>query len=117
MNDTLPDILKREAISKLIETARLLIDDKLDLVEGSRLIIQFARKGDILDDDIFLPIMGFEDQTQHFLIGEARRQAEEKYLNNLDKEKDEFIKEIKPEIIEDCKQIINKYSKQTMNLT
>jgi len=109
-NTSLTEVIKKEAKEKLVEKAQLIIDGDLDIIEGLRLILSLSNRAGIQDNDILLPIIGFVSQTDYFPIGEARDQCDPEYLQKLDKEKTEFIKDFKSSIVDTCIQIVKKYS-------
>lgn len=110
MNKSLPDLLKQEAKEELTKTANLVLEDRLDIIEGSRFMLKFASRAGIANDEIFLPVIGFESQTDHLPVGELRKHYGQKYLKELDQEKGNYINEFKSQITEICREIIKKFS-------
>jgi len=104
LSDELKLIAKKELLSKL----KVIETNKLDLVEDVRRILSLAEKAGISDDDLFLPIKGIESQTDHIPVGDVRKQFNESYLKELDKEQEELTIEFKDQLIDASKKILNK---------
>lgn len=110
MNHTLPNILKTEAKKKLIETANSIIKDEIGVVEGCRLISKLIHKAGVEENDLFLPIIGVDSETDDYPLGKVREHYGAEYLEKIDKEIKAYETRNKNLIVEVCRGIIDKYS-------
>lgn len=110
MNSNPPEALKNEVKEKLLDTIELIIANKINLIEGSRRVINLASRAGIIEDKVFLPLIGFESQTDQFPTGEVRKRFNKDYLKQLDREQQEYIDEFKDSIVEACQTKFKKYS-------
>ncbi len=110
MNDTLPNILKIEAKQKLIETAISITKDEIGIVEGCRLISKLIHKAGVEEDELFLPIIGVDSETDHYPFGKVRDQYNADYLKKLDEEIKAYETRNKNLIVDVCKDIVTKYA-------
>ena len=56
----------------LVDVARAMLDDKVDFIEGARAICRLRLSVGAADDPVFLPIQGFESETDVFPTKDAR---------------------------------------------
>ncbi|ACB53734.1 hypothetical protein cce_4386 [Crocosphaera subtropica ATCC 51142] len=102
---------------EIIETAKKMIENKIDLIEGCRTINRLQYKLDISDkplnirddlNDAFLTFKGVASETDDIPIGEAMRNTwHPDSLARLDIEKEEYLAKVKDRILDDCRQIID----------
>ncbi|EAZ90476.1 DUF2489 domain-containing protein [Crocosphaera chwakensis] len=103
--------------SEIIETAKKMIENKIDLIEGCRRIDDLKYELDFRDqsldtdddfDDAFLTFKGVTSETDDIPIGEAMRNTwHPDSLARLDVKKEEYLAKVKNRILDDCRQIID----------
>jgi hypothetical protein len=93
----------------LITIVSLIIEDKIDILEGSRLVDRLSSQAGVRDNDIFLPIISFVSQAEHILTGDVRKNGDTNYLKQNDQEKEGYVREFKDEIVSACKQMVTNY--------
>ncbi len=92
---------------EIVELCTLMIDNDIDLIEGCRKLTSLCEQVDDGENEIFFPIVAIESETDHFPIGSMRENCSESFLNRADEEMAEYLREVKPDIISSCKEIIN----------
>ncbi|HUQ85076.1 MAG TPA: hypothetical protein VM077_02025 [Candidatus Limnocylindrales bacterium] len=111
---SLPEQIKKESANKIIEIAKNMIDGKINLAAGSRKIETYRYQTDYSDDELFDIFMLVADDTDHIPLDEEVREKWNKdALKKLDSELEEYIKVMKPDMLDACEAIVEKYSTQT----
>ncbi len=108
-NKSLPEILKEEGRQKLLQTAKDILDGKINTIQGSRLILQYANQADVYEDEAFLPVIGLESETDHLFKKETNILSPAEALKKVNEEEREYIKSTKDSFFDDLRQIIEKY--------
>jgi hypothetical protein len=90
----------------LLETVQLMLLGKIHLVEGCRKVCVLASKMDEIDNKIFTIFRAVESDTDHYPMNEARNRCDENYLKKIDKEIEDYISEVKNQIIDGCYEVI-----------
>lgn len=96
----------KEIKAEIIEIATKMIEEKIDLLEGCRILVHLQGK---LNDppEAFFILRGIDSETDIFPTSQAeRKQWNPEVLARLDKEKDEYISSIKEIMIEACSKIV-----------
>lgn len=91
---------------KLRETAKLILKNKINWVEGCRLIVNLQNEIDEQDNEIFNFIRFLESETDDIPIGQARNFCDEAYLKKIDKEIEAYREKISEDLIKSCNEII-----------
>lgn len=95
---------------ELVDTAKAMIDGRMDLIVGIRAICSLRFAVGAPDDEIFFPIRGIESETDVFPVGELRKSYNQEYLARVDIEMSDYLKEAESDILDACKEIIKKFS-------
>lgn len=96
--------------SELVETASKMLDGELDLIEGCRRIVRLRFELDEPEDEIFLPLVGVESETDDLPIGNLRDELSSDALSSKDQEKANYLAKVKSNILDTCERIIAKFS-------
>lgn len=99
-----------QAKRKLIDTARAMQSGEMDLVRGCRLLCNLQHKIGASEDPLFLPIVGFESQTDDYPLDAVRDQYNPAVLERLDCELRDYVERAKPEVLAACKRIVESLS-------
>lgn len=91
---------------EIIDTAQAVIAGRIDLVGGCRRLRTLSLQLPASEREPFLPILGFESETDHYPLGEVRSLYAEDYLDRLDREIAEYSQKSKSEIVAACEAII-----------
>jgi hypothetical protein len=102
-------VIKRTE-KELMEIAQQIIDNTIHPIEGCRLINKLRFKTANPSDEVFLPIIGIESETDEFVLGNTRSNADSTYLKEKDTELERYLLELKPVLIRTCEQLIRKFS-------
>lgn len=95
--------------NEIVATATAMINGTIDLIGGCRKLVTLRYEAEVQDDDLFDPIIAIESDTDHLPVEEQRLQCSADYLVKVDKEKEEYLKAAKVDIIRACGEIVNKY--------
>jgi hypothetical protein len=98
------DIKKR-----IIDVAGSMIEGKVDLIEGCRLISKLRMRfpNPFCNDKVFHIFMAVDSDTDDFVFGEYRKQCDPKYLEEVDRKKNEYAAESRNDIIKGCSALID----------
>lgn len=99
-----------ESAAELIHVAKAMVRGELGLIEGARLIGKLRYSTSDPDDDVFLGIIGFEAETDEFIIGAARKLYSPEYLSKIDGRMSDYIHREGAGVIQDCLAIIERFS-------
>lgn len=100
------DLGGEQARQDIVAIARAMVSGTLDLMSGCRRLCDLRHRIGASDSDLFLPIIGFESQTDDYPIGAMRAQYEKDYLKQVDEQMDAFLVEARPGVLAACKRII-----------
>ncbi len=101
---------KEEGREKLIETAWLVLNKKLNIIQGARDMLGFALQAGVYGDDIFLSIIGLESETDNLLVGENDSLSPEQTIKKLGTKDREYVRKTEKVFLQTVKEIISKYS-------
>jgi hypothetical protein len=76
------DVMHGNFAGAVVKICSDIIDGRLDFVSGSRIIRVFYLLSDEIDKDLFLPIIGFESETDDYPLGSLRKRFSEDELKN-----------------------------------
>ena len=91
---------------QIITIAEGMLSGKIDLIAGSRKLCNLRHGIGESENPAFLPIIGFESQTDDYPVGEQRQQYNQNYLQQLDKETQDFVEQAKPALLAACRRIL-----------
>ena len=97
MTNRCADVDKR---LELTHVAMAIINGEMDLIVGARRICGLRYELGDPDDEVFLPIRGFESETDNFPVGEERERYGDEYLKRLDYEAARYVAEAKDSVID-----------------
>ncbi len=94
----------------IFSIAKGILENTIDLLEGSRLLARYRSKIDRLKDELLF-FSGIASQADVFPLSEAeRKQWAPDALARLDKEREEFLYDTEKLIRENCNSILQKLS-------
>lgn len=100
---------KAKEKAELVAVANAMLDGKVNLIEGCRKICNLRDSVDP-DNDVFMPIEGIESETDHFPLGELRKQCTPDYLQRMDAEMERYLLDARNDIHNCCREIIHVFS-------
>ncbi len=95
-----------DAKIEIIGTCTAMIDGKLNLIKGCRKLALLRRDIGATEDEMFHPFIAVDSETDHFPLGEMRKQCSQSYLRKSDSEMDAYFEGASQEIIDACKKLI-----------
>jgi len=93
---------KREAV----QVAQAMLSGSLDLVTGCRRLCDLRHQIGAGDSEIFLPIVGFESETDDYPLGPVRARYNKKYVEKLDQEIRDYVERAGPGVLGACRRIV-----------
>lgn len=98
---------------KILSVAEQILNNSLDIVQGCRQLDSlYTRSSYAENDKDFLIIKAVASETDEFPVGEVRKHYDDKVLEKLDKELNEYLGQSKSIIFQACENIIKKYSNE-----
>lgn len=91
----------------VVQTAKKIINDEIDLIEGARFIVD--NRWDLSvsgDNKVFYPLIGFVSETDQIPDTDIRKNFSENYLAQADQKKSEYVGRMSQEIKATCLEII-----------
>jgi len=95
-------------VAELIATAEAMLQGKLHLIEGCRMICGLRHHVDP-ENKVFLRLRGIESETDHFLLGKVREKGAPEYIWQMDAEMDKYLAKTDNDILDSCRKIIRVY--------
>lgn len=105
MSPTIPSVEEQVAF-----VAREMIAGSVGIVDGCRRLVKLFARLDVDDDDLFLPIIAVESETEILPIGDARSLWWPEALEAKEKEFKPYLEEVRPEVLEVCEALVQRYS-------
>lgn len=96
--------------SELVAIATAMLEDRMHLIEGARKICEIRQSVEDPEAEVFMPIRGFESETDDFPLGEARAHCAADYLKQVDREMDEYIAEARQDVLSACRDLVRHFS-------
>lgn len=96
--------------NKAIEIAKQMLNDQVNLIEGCRAICSISYEDDDPNENVYLPFVAFESETDHIPIGKARLNCSQEHIKKLDNEVRNYILERKADIYNACQELIRKFT-------
>ena len=96
-----------QARREIVETATAMLSGTLDLVMGCRRLCELRHMMVASDSELFLPIIGFESETDCYPVGSIRDRCAANYLQRVDRELQDYVKRAGPAVLAACKRIID----------
>ncbi len=107
---SLPARIRQESIKKLVEVATLMESNKINLIEGSRHINRLRHYTEDANDDLFTIFILVNSDTDDIPLNETRKNFSKALLEEKDKKMVDYLANMKPTILQGCKEIIKKFS-------
>ncbi len=101
MNDT-------DTKKELIRIAQELLEGKLHIISGCRIITGLSCDTNDPDDDIYIPFRAVDSETDHLPMGSVRELCEPDYLVRVDKEINRYVALENEDIQKSCIELIKK---------
>lgn len=105
-----PQKINESNRNELIAVANAMLNGETNLIEGVRKICSLRHSLGDPENDVFMPIRAIESETDHFPIGELRKQCANDYLQRVDNEMQRYLAEAKEDIFTACQEIIQVFS-------
>ena len=99
-----------DARGELVSTARAMISNEINLIEGLRKITSLRFDVGDPDNEVFLSIRGMESETDNFPIGAMRTNCSLEFLERMDREMANYLADAKDDILQSCRDIIATFS-------
>jgi hypothetical protein len=94
---------------EIVDTAEAVIAGRIDLVGGCRRLRALSLRLPAPQREPFLPILGFESETDHYPLGDVRDLYAKDYLDRLDREIAAYSQKSRPEVVAACEAIIARF--------
>lgn len=91
----------------LRNTCKDILGEKIDIVDGCRILCSWKNEIVSLPKDIFKPIVRFEAKTGGYPLGKVRDVYAEHYLRELDEEYLPFIRKSRKPVMTACQALID----------
>jgi hypothetical protein len=98
------------ARAELVTVAEAMLNGELQLIEGCRRICSLRHSVGDPENAAFLPIRGIESETDHFPLGEMRKQCAPEYLARADENMNRYLTDASKDILAACREIIRAFS-------
>jgi Protein of unknown function (DUF2489) len=93
----------------MVTTARMIIAGKIDLIEGCHIIAKQIYGQSSKRDDVLITFIGVKSETDHLPLADARKHWAPEALSLKDKERDDYARRIRDDVIKACNEIIKRY--------
>lgn len=82
----------------------------MGIVEGCRSLLWLRELLNEPNDELFMPIIVVESETEHFPVGELRSQWQKDSLARVDAEVGAYIARVRESVLEACIALVKEYS-------
>lgn len=109
--------IKVDNKKEIKEIAELILSNRIEIIIGIRRIvgkIYLDIKNEDNGWDFLTYLIAVSSETEHFLFGEARKNADANYLKRIDLEREKYIQQEKEQIVKICERIIGKYNSERL---
>jgi len=103
-----------EAKKEILYIAQEMLKGSIDLIIGCRLIKSLRHQTNISDNEIFVPFIGIDSQTDHYPLGKVRELCDPDYLARVDKEISDFLAFTSEYIRDACRDLIKTLTIDTL---
>lgn len=94
------------ARARVAQIAKGMLSGDIDLIVGARELCDLRHTIGESENQVFLPIIGFESDTDDYPIGDLRRRYEPAQLQQIDKEIAAYVQQAKPGVLAACRRIL-----------
>jgi hypothetical protein len=104
--------LRNEATKQVVETAKGMLDGKIGIIEGSRILgsLYFKVGVDRSDPD-FIDFVGIDSETDHLPIGRVREHWAADALARKDKEIKDAEDSYRERALASCRELIKRFDR------
>jgi hypothetical protein len=95
---------------ELTDMARAMLDGRVHLIEGVRRICTLRFEVQDPENEVFLPILAIDSETDSYPFGAVRATCSPSYLKRADAEIESYLDEARNDILQACREIINVFS-------
>ena len=95
-----------EPLADVLRIASGMLSGKVDLIAGSRKLCELRYLIGEPDNPVFLPIIGFESDTDDYPLGVSRQLYNPAYLQEVEKEVAQYVQTAKPAVLAACRRIL-----------
>lgn len=106
---------KREYINEVIAIAEAIIEERIDLIEGSRKLSEIRHWVSESENPLFHVFIAVSSETDDIPFREARSRFSKDYLEKIDMEVKLYLDEVRPQVIRGCKSLISYFSTKSEN--
>ena len=107
----LPSTIKQDNKRKILETAHGMLDGKINLIEGSRIINRLKYTVDEEENPLFNVFHVVSSDTENIPLDQKTRiNFGEEYLKKSDEEMKSYLKDMGESVIDACRKLIQSYS-------
>lgn len=96
--------------ARIVDLASDILRDRVNLVEGCRKLVQLHAQLDDKDDELFLPIIALESETDHLPVGETRAFWCPEALAKKEKAVEPYLDAMRDEVKAVCRLLVAKYT-------
>ncbi len=89
------------------EVALAMVEHRIDIVAGARRIVELRHSSIGLPDELFLPIVGFESETEDWVAPEQRAKFAKAYLDRIDAQITEYCNQASPSLLDACVRLLD----------
>jgi len=95
-----------EARARIVSVAEAMIQGDMQLIQGCRTICGLLSDTSESEREAFLAIRGIESETDHFPLGEVRKECSPDYLKRMNAEMERHIEAARRDILDACRELI-----------
>ena len=105
---------RERRVAELVKVATAMLRREMHPVLGARRITALCSALDLADDDIVLPIRGFEPETDDYVRESLREGFAQEYLRRVDERIAAYVAADQDSLDEDCRNIVARFSKGSL---
>jgi hypothetical protein len=95
--------------AQLVDAAQGIIDGRLGIVEGTRIIVGLAFKLEVPNDELFRYFQGLYSDIDHFPVGEVRARWNPSSLAREDALREGVEAKVRPRVLLSCEDIVRRF--------
>ena len=99
--------IQAKARREVVSIASRMLDGEMPLIEGARVLYDLRCVVGLADSELFMPIVAFESDTDDQPVGAVRQMYSQEALAAKDQGIAGYLAEMRPEILETCRKIID----------
>jgi hypothetical protein len=95
---------------ELVELANLMLEGHIHLIEGVRKACSLCFEIGDSENNLFNSFRAIDSETDHYPLGKIRASCAKDYLQRVDAEMEEYLVNVKQDILDTCRDITRIYS-------